>query len=542
MPFDWGLVGKLSAAVLLVGLAAAAYTFLVWSPYRKDLAAIELVRQQFAYVDDEKEARQLFEILCGRLPDPNTNRRLPPHPAYADSAFSKFWSKRAEALESLAAGDQEPEQRLLRLALAGIKRDLKIPPDVVRAFNRRYESATAVLRGHRGSPTAVAFSDDKNTVVTGGADGLIQLWRTGSTWWPGLEHVREIPFQSLGTPLYKPNLLSLQETSGRQLLTAVSDVGLVMVWALGQAPSASPSVVLSHYTGARRDHVRVGALEPYTPRAALVEPKGTWLLITGGALEHVQIAGGKSVSRELPKGQDAAWNADFLPGSSARFATTGARGTAPLWDARLAPAGSLKLGTSGHRARVTTLQFSPDGKWFLTGTENGDAVLGDVVTQTPAIDLPQQEGPVAFARFCCLAPASCWPKGVREAFLLTVVHAQSHAIVRLWKIPLPAVAAPDGPFREKTFPGGAFATSSDCTLLATIGGAVDNAEIDGVVLREPWTTAKPLDDPRATLLDWQRILRKRIDDTGKIEDLVDPEALRPVERLQTAGCAVFPGQ
>jgi WD40 repeat protein len=540
MPFDWGLVGKVSAAVLLLGLTVAAYTFLVWSPYRKDLASIELIRQRFAYVDDEKEARQLFEILCGRRPDPTTNRKLPPHPGYADSSFSRFWSKRAELLESLAAGEQEPDQRLLRLALAGIKRDLKIPPDVIKAFNRRYANAVTVLRGHRGSPTAVAFSSDKGTVVTGGADGVIKLWRTGATWWPGLEYVREINFQSSGTPLYKPNMLHLQDVPGRQLLTAVSDVGLVMVWAIEQAPGASPGVLLSHYTGAGRGHIRVGALEPYTPRAALADPKGTWLLITGGALEHVPLEAGKAVSRELPRGQDAAWNADFLAGPDARFATTGGRGVAPLWDERLAPAGSLNLGRSHRNAKVTALQFSPDGKWFLAGTDVGDTVLGEVASLGPVSELPQQEGPIALARFCCVTPASCWPKDLHEALLLTAVQDRGSATVRLWKIPLPPTGAPSRPFREKTFPGGTFATSTDCALLATIGGAVDNLEIDGVVVREPWTTAKPSDDARAVLMDWQRILRKRIDDTGKVEDLVDPESLRRVERVQVAGCTIIP--
>jgi WD40 repeat protein/serine/threonine protein kinase/tetratricopeptide (TPR) repeat protein len=86
--------------------------------------------------------------------------------------------------------------------------------------------------------------------------------------------------------------------------------------------------------------------------------------------------------------------AEFSP--DGRFVATTVGGTASAWDARK---GSRVVGPLQHTAWIHSIQFSPNGRSILTGSDDNTAQLWDLESGKPALPAMKHAGRVTSARF-----------------------------------------------------------------------------------------------------------------------------------------------
>jgi eukaryotic-like serine/threonine-protein kinase len=212
---------------------------------------------------------------------------------------------------------------------------------------------------HGGPITDLAFSPDKNLVVTASKDGTARLWDATS-----------------GQPRSDPLVLggsveiALFSSDGKIVFTA-GTAGNGRVWdtASGRASGA----ILRH-----------GA----TILAAALSPDGR-LIVTGGADGIARIwetaTGGTPIrvlSHESPPSVVA-----FSP-DGRTLVTGSAEGQVRFWDVAT---GHLNYRLTEHKARVCALVFSPDGKILATGSDDTKAILWDADRGTPRVRLSHNE-------------------------------------------------------------------------------------------------------------------------------------------------------
>ncbi len=89
-----------------------------------------------------------------------------------------------------------------------------------------------------------------------------------------------------------------------------------------------------------------------------------------------------------------------------------------LWDM---PQGFERSRLPAHEAPVTSVAYSPDGRYIVTGSEDGTARLWDVATSEPLVCLETEEGQVLTVAFA--------PDG------RTVATGHSDKTIRLWSVP-----------------------------------------------------------------------------------------------------------
>ena len=285
---------------------------------------------------------------------------------------------------------------------------------------RVWEAATgrleAVLRGHTDSVTAGTFRPDGRAIATASADGTARIWDPGTA--PELR-VLAVDRGPVWAASFSPDdRLVLTAGDGRtaRILTSGGRVLQVL-----RQPTKVMSATFSPdgrlvFTAGKDRNLRVwrtagGALVKSVRNVSsgplALSPDGRRLAAPDarGGVEIRATDDFRALVR-LKRGERLT-AASFSP-DGRLVATAGAPmskhytgdptrvDVARIWDART---GTLVQTFTGHRDAVTSVRFSPDGKFLLTASRDHDARIWDVETGKPTVLLRGHFGPVFGASF-----------------------------------------------------------------------------------------------------------------------------------------------
>ena len=204
------------------------------------------------------------------------------------------------------------------------------------------------LSGHTGTVYAVAYAPDGTTLATGGRDGTIRIWDTGTG-----KQQRQLSghTRTVYAVAYAPD--------GTTLATAGDD-GTIRIWDTGTGKQQRQ---LSGHTG---------------PMGSVAyAPDGT-TLATGGRDGTIRIwdTGTGKQQRQLSGHTGPVQSVAYAP-DGATLATGGDDGTIRIWDTGT---GEQQRQLSGHTGPVGSVAYAPDGATLATGGDDGTIRIWDTGT------------------------------------------------------------------------------------------------------------------------------------------------------------------
>jgi len=244
---------------------------------------------------------------------------------------------------------------------------------------------------HESWTTGINFSPDGRSVATASQDSTARIWdtKTGEPIGGPLSHAREV-------------FMAQFRADAQQVITASADKS-VRIWdpRTGQAfaePILHDTAVYSAKMNASGQRLvtvsesdaawlwETRTLQPLTvfrwlsasPNFMRLSPDGQWLL-AGDAQDNVRVLNLRSGTfqgkRARHKQTYTISDAQFSP-DGRRFVTTSEDSTAQIWDARTGEAVGPAL--RHERKRVVTASFSPSGEQIVTASQDHTARVWDV--------------------------------------------------------------------------------------------------------------------------------------------------------------------
>jgi WD40 repeat protein/energy-coupling factor transporter ATP-binding protein EcfA2 len=412
-----------------------------------DLRATEAVALQTA----EAESRANFNVAATRQVEAVAAEAT----AVAERQRAERESRAARsgqlAAQARAEADARPQLALLLAVEAlNVTRDAGEPPVPVAQETLRGELGRIGGRGlfgHDGAVTALAVSADGTRLVTGGAEGSLLLWKLDA---PG-----EAP-QRLAAPA--PVTMLELSADGRWLATSDAAPETARLWDLAD-PAAAPRELIGHQ-GPIND-MTMSADGRFVATASDDGSVRVWR--TDGPAPVVVLS---SPSRRSPL------LAVALSSDAEQIVAGGQDGISRLWR-RSAPTSAGF--TRDPRRALTTAAISPNGRWFVTGSADGDAHFWQIANGS------FQAGPVVLrGRGIGISKLAVSPDSRLIAF------GANDGTVRLWEVSANRTVAPVSELRGHQGRITALAFSPDSTRLLT--ASTDNvARLWDLSLPDPGT-------------------------------------------------------
>jgi WD40 repeat protein/tetratricopeptide (TPR) repeat protein len=229
---------------------------------------------------------------------------------------------------------------------------------------RLWDAATGQLigrLGHQGGISALAFSSDGKTILTGSFDGTVRLWDAGAG--IPVEKVPEIP---------STEFIATWSAESKILVSCPQEPNYQRYLQLWNATTRQPIARLPQPGG----NVKI-MLSPDGRVLLTTEADHTarlWDATTGAPL---------GAPFPLPSSLDTWWYVVGLGRDGTAVSFVDKEQSVWIFDGAT---GSVRGRTPPLGGSVYGLEFSPNGKTFFTGLENGEVQLWDAATVTPLGD------------------------------------------------------------------------------------------------------------------------------------------------------------
>ena len=272
----------------------------------------------------------------------------------------------------------------------------------------------ATFTGYINGITALAFSPDSTTLVSGSADGMIRFWDT--------ENSEPLADRITGHTQWVRAATFFKDSS---MLASVAFNGEIAFWDV-KTPQ-KPTV----HTEGHRDRLLTLAFSPDGTKLVSVGAEGSMIFGAGFSTwrsDHFIRLTDVKTGRELATLQyvSGADKLTFSPdGKTVAF--TGL-GEIRLWntetgDEQAIPLADLRADIHNIPI-VSALEFSPDGRWLVSGTEGGKIQMWDVATGQALVAFAE---PTVRENTGGISALEFSPDGT---LLASGVHSQ----IRLWEV------------------------------------------------------------------------------------------------------------
>jgi WD40 repeat protein len=244
---------------------------------------------------------------------------------------------------------------------------------------------STVLRGHTSALRALAFTPNNRWLITGSRDGTARIW----------DITQPDPAQdAIVLRGHNDQIRVLDLSSDGRWLATGGDDRRPRLWDLRAADIISSALVFPDHGGA--------------VRALDFSPDNRWLA-TGGDDSVVRVwnlrATDPTTSSLSLRGHAGTVRAIRFSPDGRWLATAADEGNIMLWDAAqlAASAGQPEANPKpsfqlyDHEGSVRAIDISPDSRWLLSGSEDGDARLWDLTAENPSaysLVFPGHNGPV----------------------------------------------------------------------------------------------------------------------------------------------------
>ncbi len=415
IPTDWNRnVAVAAVALLILGFISVRTFYLSPSEVDPLIAARDIETLQTAS-EDYTVARTAYDHL----------RTLPGYEVKADELLAEFWDRRARR----AAFQENRDIAIVSWLRAAIVQSTDTRRSEVSLLTKDDYSNLLSTYRHGGSVTAIAFSPDGKTILTGSWDKTVRLWRTDTG-------------TPIGSPLRHDNsvLAVAFSPDGQTVLTGSAD-NTARLWRTDTgAPLGTPlrhdNLVLAVafspdgktvLTGSSDKTARLWRTDTGAPLGAPLRHDNLVLAVAFSPDGKIVLTGSADTTARLwradtgapigsPLRHDNSVRAVAFSPDGKTILTGGDDNTARLWRADTGTPCGTPL---RHGDVVRAVAFSPDGKTVLTGSADTTARLWRANTEAPLATPLHQDGSVWAVAFS--------PDGK------TILTGSSNHTARLWR-------------------------------------------------------------------------------------------------------------
>ena len=234
----------------------------------------------------------------------------------------------------------------------------------------------ATLTGHKNGITALAFSPDGNTLVSGSTDGTIRFWQT-ATGAPAGTFITGHTQSIKAATFFRDN----------STLVSAAFNGEITFWDVETSQKSTVQDI------GHRDWYSAIAFSPDGTKLVSAAADGTigfGRFPSSTKPDNLTLLMDVSTGDELATLQRGSSKLIFSPDDRTKtVATTTGVGAIRLWntetgDELVIPIhDDLPLGFHHNMPMILAVAFSPDGRWLVSGTTEGDIRMWDVATGEP---------------------------------------------------------------------------------------------------------------------------------------------------------------
>ena len=254
-----------------------------------------------------------------------------------------------------------------------------------------------IIRGGPSAIRTIVFSIDNRWLITGSTDGTARLWNLQAS--PIAQFAQALSHDggAVTTGVVSPD---------KRWYTSADDQGMIRLWYMGTTGAATAPIHLEGHTGLVK---------------LAFSPDSRWLASAGSYDDHTGVsdtivrlwevnADAPNLAPVLLKGHtgqisslafspDGRW---LVTGGSYNRETQTLDYNTRLWDMRSDPPGQSPIVLAGHQGEIAAVAFSADSRWLATGGGDSTVRLWNLSGNDPgssAVALTGHKGWISYLAF-----------------------------------------------------------------------------------------------------------------------------------------------